>query len=117
MSSSASEMEKEQKTFSKFILDRTATKLSNGCTRQYYCHQLFNNRKTKEEIEKAREAKYIGTNKIDGPYPSMIKLTISEREGTVQIEFWENHYGHEKEIGRIGIDKDTKLNIAGILYK
>lgn len=47
----------------------------------------------------------------------MIKLTISESEETVQVEFWENHYGHEQEIGRIGLDKDFKLNIAGILLK
>lgn len=40
--------EKEQKTFSKYILDRAATKLSNGCTRSYYyCHRSFSNRKTK----------------------------------------------------------------------
>lgn len=47
----------------------------------------------------------------------MIKLTVSECEEAVEIEFWENHCGHEQEIGRIGLDKDTKLMIAGILYK
>jgi len=50
---------------------------------------LFNNRKTKNEIEKVRETKSIGTNKIDGTYPAMIKLTVSECEETVKIEFWE----------------------------
>lgn len=45
----------------------------------------------------------------------MIKLTMQECEETVQIEFWENHYGHELEIGRIGLDKDIKLNIIKLL--
>lgn len=45
----------------------------------------------------------------------MIKLTGLECEEIVKIEFWENHCGYEKEIGRIGLE--TKLIIAGILYK
>lgn len=44
----------------------------------------------------------------------MIKLTTSESEDTVKIEFWENHCGHKQEIGRIGIDEDTRIKIAGI---
>ncbi|KAE9525192.1 hypothetical protein AGLY_014436 [Aphis glycines] len=45
----------------------------------------------------------------------MIKLTGSEFEETVKIEFWENHCGYEKEIGQIALDKETKLIIAAKL--
>lgn len=108
-------MENEQKTFSKYVLDRADTKLSDGCIRKYYyCHRSYTHRKTKDEIKKTRETKSIGSNKINGTCPSMIKLTILENERAVNVEFWENHFGHELEIGRIGLDNDTKLNIAGI---
>lgn len=107
-------MENEQKTFSKFVLDRAETKL-DGCTRKYYyCHRSYNHRKTKDEIEKTRETKSVGTNKINGTCPSMIKLTILENKKAVNIEFRENHFGHELDIGRIGLDEDSKLNIEGI---
>jgi len=56
----------------------------------------------------------MGSNKIDGTCPSMMKVTYIENEGTVNVKFWENHYGHDHEIGRIRIDEETRTKIAGI---
>ncbi|KAL4098852.1 hypothetical protein QTP88_023371 [Uroleucon formosanum] len=66
-------------------------------------------------MEKARETKFMESNKIDGTCPSMMKVTYIEHEGTVNVKFWENHYGHNHEIGRIRIDEETRTKIAAKL--
>lgn len=44
----------------------------------------------------------------------MMKVTILECDETVHVTFWENHCGHEQEIGRIGLDEQTRSQISGI---
>lgn len=107
-----------------FVIDRAMSKLRDGRKRQYYyCHRSYNHsnkNENHEKKEKARETKFMGSNKIEGTCPAMMKVTYLEHEGTVHVKFWENHYGHDNEIGRIRIDEETRTKIAGIttyLYK
>lgn len=66
----------------------------------YYCHRSYSYQKKGSDI---REIKSMGTNKIGGVCPSMLKVTIFKYDRTenVQVKYWKTHCGHQQEIGRI----------------
>ncbi|KAF0755805.1 MULE domain-containing protein [Aphis craccivora] len=85
---------KEQATFSKFITDRVMAKINHLKSKQfYYCHRSYSYRKKGSDI---REIKSMGTNKIGGVCPSMLKVTILKCDETekVHVKYWKTHCGH-----------------------
>lgn len=101
--------EVEQQTFSMYISNRAASKLSNGNMSQlYYCHCSFNYQKQGDDI---REMKFSPTNKI---CPAMMKVIISKF--SVCTEFWKTHCGHAEDIRLIQLTKKIKTQIAGTSY-
>jgi len=84
-------MEKRRRTKKMFVKDRAMSKFHDGCKRQYYyCYCSYNyssKNKNHEKMEKARETKFMGSNKIDGTCPSMTKVTYIEHEETVNVKF------------------------------
>ena len=104
----------EQRTSTMYILDRAASELSDGNTRQfYYSNRSYSYRKQGNNV---REIKSMGSNKIERACPSLLKVTISKFDWKVSTSFWKTHCGHELEIGRIRLDDETRTIIAGKCY-
>ncbi|CAI6356419.1 unnamed protein product [Macrosiphum euphorbiae] len=100
----------EQRTSTMYILDRAASELSDGNTRQfYYSNRSYSYRKQGNNV---REIKSMGSNKTERACPSLLKVTISKFDGKVSTSFWKTHCGHKLEIGRIRLDDETRTIIA-----
>jgi len=104
----------EQQTSTMYILDRAASELSDGNTRQfYYCHRSYSYRKQGNNV---REIKSMCSNKINRACQSLLKVTIYKFDGQVSTLFWKIHCGHTRDIGRIWLDDETRKIIAGRCY-
>lgn len=57
----------------------------------------------------------MGSNKIGKACPARIEVSFAENKGeeTVNVQFYKTHYGHSAEIGRIHLDKESRIEIAG----
>lgn len=92
-----------------YVRDTTQKQLQNGNHRLYYfCHRsyfptLIVNRK--------RNIKGSGTNKISRACPSRIIATINN--GSISVIFYPDHVGHLCEVGRLKLAVDDRNKIAG----
>lgn len=97
-----------------YTLDTVGKPLANGNIKLYYnCHRsLIYNSKG----ENKRAAKSMGSNKINKACPARLEIEVVHDKSKVTAKFYKTHCGHETQIGRIMLDKNTRAQIAGKCY-
>jgi len=104
----------QQKTLSFYTQDTAGKLLKTGVTRIFYnCHRSYC---YKNKGKNQRAMKSIGTNKIGKACPSRLEVTVSTEingESIVCVKYWKTHCGHTEQIGRIALNRDIRLKIAG----
>lgn len=96
-------------------MDTGERHLANGNIRKHlYFHHSWNYRKTGKY---ERMTKSMGSKKMNRACPSKIEITNSEVKGvlTINVKFWKTHCGHAQDIGRVRLDKETRIMIAGTI--
>ncbi|GFS86681.1 uncharacterized protein NPIL_511501 [Nephila pilipes] len=66
--------------------------------------------------DKRRTIKRAGSNKINGNYPSKMKV-CEDIENQICVEFTKTHLGHGKDLGRMQITREEKYELTRKLKK
>lgn len=99
----------EQQQVASYILSTAPKSLGNKCRRYYVCHRSGD---SKLRGTGKRRLKSLGSNKFGRACPSTMSVT-TQPDGTVDVDVWTTHVGHEHEMGRVYLSAEDRKKIAG----